>query len=120
MNIRSIFTVAAGLLAVAGTLAFAPVATAGNVAWNLSVAVPGLALGVGQPGFVGPGWIAPPVIAPAPIWAPAPVYAPPRVVVAPRPIVHPYAYRGYRAAVPRVVAPHRVVVRRAGPGYRRY
>jgi hypothetical protein len=100
--------------------AFAPAASAGNVAWNVSVGGPGFAVTAGQPGYYGGhGYYGAPyrpyhrvwyrplavpspiVVAPAPAaypyYEPAPVvYAPRPVAVAPRPIV--YAPRAYVAA----------------------
>jgi hypothetical protein len=109
---RHLLVAAALAVTTAAGVAFAPAATAGNVAWNVSLGGPGYAVSFGQPGW-GPGYVnvgvagcgyncyggyyAPPV--------PAPVYAPPVVVpyvrVAP-PVVYP-APVVYRPVV--VVAP---------------
>jgi hypothetical protein len=110
MRIRTaIGAVGAALIAAA----YIPTASAGsNVGWNVSIGVPGFAVGAGNVGWGGgwaggwgvaapppvwvapPVWIAPPVVVPAPpvvvvprpVWvAPRPVWVAPRaVVVAPR------------------------------------
>jgi hypothetical protein len=103
-----------GLLAAA---AFVPTAQAGNVAWGVSIGLPGFGVVAGQPGYYGgrgyyggpyrpyyrPWYraavVAPPVAYVAPpvaYYAPAPVvYAPRRVVYGPTPL--PYVYPGYGA-----------------------
>ena len=87
--------------ALAGSVAFAPAASASNVAWSVSVGGPGFAVSAGQPGYwngyrgygVGYGYgypryrpwhrpVAPVVYSPYYPYA----YATPRVIVAPRPV----------------------------------
>ena len=89
-----------GTLLVGAAATFAPVASAGNVGWSVSVGVPGLAITAGEPAYYGapyrpyyrpyyrPVVVAPPVVY-APYYAPvaAPVYRPYRYY-APRPVVY--------------------------------
>ncbi|MFO1397157.1 MAG: hypothetical protein U1F48_08845 [Burkholderiales bacterium] len=89
-----------GTLLVGAAAAFAPAASANNVAWSVSVGVPGLAITAGEPAYYGapyrpyyrpyyrPVVVAPPVVY-APYYAPvaAPVYRPYRYY-APRPVVY--------------------------------
>ncbi len=84
--------------------AFAPGASASNVAWGVSVGGPGFVVSAGQPGYWhgyrGYGYyrpwhrpFAPIVYAPPPVvypYAPRPVYVAPRPVYVPR--VAPYYY----------------------------
>ncbi len=101
---RSIALAAALGAVLAGSLAFAPAASANNVAWGVSIGGPGFAVSAGQPaywgGYRGYGYgyhhgyyrpYRPAVVYPAPVYfAPRPVY------VAPRPVyVAPPAYYGY-------------------------
>jgi hypothetical protein len=106
MNPRTIsaFALCGGLLAAAAAV---PSAQAGNVAWGVSVGVPGFSVSAGQPGYYGRvGYVAPyrPYFAPgyygpaygAPVVVPADPYAyvaPAPVIYAPRPVV--YAHRPY-------------------------
>lgn len=87
----------------AGALVSSPASAGSNVAWSVSVGVPGVGVSVGAPGYWGPAYrpyypyrvYAPaPVVYPAPYVYPAPVYRPARI------------YRPYPVAVapPRVVA----------------
>jgi len=108
--------VAAVAIASGLTLAAGP-ASAGNVAWSVSVGGPGFAVTAGGPGYRGAYWGRPyarpyyrpyyysayypapivygaPVVYPAPVIYPAPVYVPRRVVV---PVVRgPVWGGGYR------------------------
>ena len=104
--------------ALVASLAFAPAATASNVAWNVSIGGPAFAVSAGQPGIwgggfrpVGPGcvgcgwrrpWVRPvvaaPIFAPPTVFVQTPVFAP---IVAPFPVVAPVV----------VVRPRRVFVR---------
>jgi hypothetical protein len=81
--------------ALATSAAFAPPALAGNVAWSVTLGAPGIAVGVGAPGY---GWGGPYYrpVAPVPYAVAPPVvypYAAPYVAVA-RPYHYPY-YRPY-------------------------
>jgi hypothetical protein len=83
----------------AGSVAFAPTATASNVAWSVSVGGPGFVVSAGQPGYwngyrgYGAGygygyrhyrpWYRP--VAPI-VYSPYYAYAAPRVYAAPRPV----------------------------------
>ncbi len=76
--------------------AFAPPASAGNVAWSVTLGAPGIAVGVGAPGY---GWGGPYYrpVAPVPYAVAPPVaypYAAPYVAVA-----RPYHYPRYRPYV---------------------
>ncbi len=63
--------------ALVASAAFAPPASAGNVAWSVTLGAPGIAVGVGAPGY---GWSGPHYRPVAPV----------RYAVAP-PVVYPYA-----------------------------
>ena len=90
----------------------APAASAGNVAWSVSVGVPGFAVTAGGPGYYGVpyrpyyrAWSRPVLVPPPALYAIAPVtnpYIGPAPVVVRRPVVH--APRFYVAApvLPRV------------------
>ena len=114
--IRRTATVLTSAAAVCAALAFAPAATAGNVAWNVSVGGPGFAVSAGQPGYWGvnawrPGVAAPyyrpwhrPVVA-APLAYPVPV-AYPAPVLYPRPAAVPFPVPYWRHHVRPYAAPH--------------
>jgi hypothetical protein len=123
---RTITAAALAATILAGTALFAPPASAGNVAWSVSIGGPGFAIAAGGPGYWGgyPAYghrhayryapaaypyyspyyttIAPaPVVYTAPVVYPAPlVYAPPVVYRAPA-----YAHRRVVAA-PHYAAPY--------------
>ena len=92
--------VAATATILAGGIAFAPAATASNVAWSVSVGGPGFAVSAGQPGYWGGHrengygfahyrpWYRPvaPNVYPAPVDYSYGYVAPRAVVVAPRPV----------------------------------
>jgi hypothetical protein len=107
---RFIVTAAAAAL-VAGAVAFAPTASASNVAWSVSVGGPGFAVTAGQPYWGGYGygyhgyrhgyrhgyyrpWVRPVVVAP-PVVYPAPVYVAPRPVYVAPPVYAPAPTYGY-------------------------
>jgi hypothetical protein len=89
----------AAIGALALGLAAAPTASAGNVAWSVSIGVPGLAVTAGAPGWYGPAYRPYPYYRPR--YRPVFVASPPVVVAA------PVVYAPYR---PVVVAPYRPVV----------
>jgi hypothetical protein len=111
MNRRTVIALALGL-GILAAASFAPAARAGNVAWGVSVGVPGFAVSAGQPGYYGGRgyygapyrpyyrpWYRPAVVVSPVAYLPPlayPYYAPAPVVYAPRPIT--YAYRGYSPA----------------------
>jgi len=103
----ALMTALTAALAVGG--AYAPAASANNVAWSVSVGGPGFAVSAGQPywgGYRGYGygyrygyyrpWYRPvaPVVYPYGYVAPAPVYAVPRPVYYPAPVFNYYGYYG--------------------------
>jgi hypothetical protein len=105
MNRTKMLVAAAGTALVGAAVMFSTAASAGNVAWSVSVGAPGIAVTAGQPAYYGAPYYRPyyhPYYAPAPVvyrpyhrpyrvYAPAPVvYAPP-VVVAPVPYYAPVA-----------------------------
>ena len=104
---RKILLATALVGTVGAGLAAAPAASAGNVAWSVSVGGPGYAVSAGAPAYWGPTYqpyysgyrpyyVAPPVYAAPVVYAPyRPYYYAPRVVVAPRP-VYRGPYYGYR------------------------
>lgn len=53
---KRIAAAAATTAMIAATALFAPVASAGNVAWNVSIGGPGFAVSAGQPGYWGGGY----------------------------------------------------------------
>jgi hypothetical protein len=99
---KRIAAVTAAAAVLVGAAAFAPVASANNVAWSVSIGAPGVAVTAGYPGYWGGyrygyghgyyrNWHRPVIVAP-PVVYPAPVYvAPPPVVVAPPPVYGPPA-----------------------------
>ena len=94
-----------GAAALAAGLALAAPASAGNVAWSVSIGGPGYGVAAVAPyGYApyrayGP---APVYVAPAPVYYPAPVYVAPPVVYAPYGVA--YGVRRYPAYyAPRVV-----------------
>jgi len=87
------------------SLGAAPAASAGNVAWSVSVGGPGYVVSAGAPAYWGPTYrpyypayrpyyVAPPVYVTPVVYAPyRPYYYAPRVIVAPRPVYRgPYYY----------------------------
>jgi hypothetical protein len=96
---KRIAAVTAAAAVLAGAAAFAPAASANNVAWSVTVGAPGVAVSAGYPGYWGGyrygygyghgyyrHWHRPVVVAP-PVVYPVPVYVAPRpVVVAPPPV----------------------------------
>ena len=96
----------------AGSVAFAPAASASNVAWSVSVGGPGFVVSAGQPGYWG-GYRGYGVGYGYPYYRPW--YRPAAPVVYSAPVV-PYAY-----VAPRVyVAPRRVYTRPPGVAYYGY
>jgi hypothetical protein len=107
---RSIALATALAAVVAGTLAFAPAASANNVAWGVAIGGPGFAVSAGQPaywgGYRGYGYgygygyrhgyyrpYRPAVVYPAPVYvAPRPVYVAPRPVYVAPPVYYGYGY----------------------------
>ena len=101
---RRAAVIASIAFAFAGGIAFAPAASASNVAWSVSVGGPGFAVSAGQPGYwhgyrgygYGYGyaryrpWYRPvaPIVYAAPVVYPY-AYAPRRVYVAPQPVYVP-------------------------------
>ena len=123
---------AAVAIATAIGFAYAPAASAGNVAWSVSIGGPGFAVSAGQPGW-GPGFVGATVagcgyncggLAFRPV-APTPVFAAPAVMAVPGPawvalpMQAPPVVRVVRVArpAPLVLAPVVVapVVRRHAP-----
>ena len=100
---KRIAAVTAVAAALAASMAYAPAASASNVAWNVTIGGPGFAVSAGQPGYwrggygyrVGyGGWYRPWYRPAAPIYvAPRPVYVVPRPVFVPRPVYYGYGIR---------------------------
>ena len=126
MSRRLILAAALAATMAAGS-AFAPAASAGNVAWSVSIGGPGYVVSAGQPGW-GPGYVGATIAGcgydcygphyrpavPAPVYA-APYYRAPAAYAVPVPV--PYAVRvaaPVRYVAPVVVAP-RVHRYRHGP-----
>jgi hypothetical protein len=109
MSRRLAITTALAATVAAGALLATPV-SAGNVAWGVSVAAPGLSVAVGAPVFGAPLYGAPVYVAPRPVYRYGPYrpyYRPFAPVVYPAPVV---AYAPPVVVAPRVYAPGRVVV----------
>jgi hypothetical protein len=112
MSRRLVLAAALAVTTAAG-IAFAPAATAGNVAWNVSLGGPGYAVTFGQPGW-GPGYVGVGVAgcgyncyggyyaAPAPVYRPPVVYMPPVVYRAPVAYPAPVVYRTPVVVAPRI------------------
>ena len=117
MSHRKLFAAAVGTALIGATLLAAPVASAGNVGWSVSIGGPGYAVTAGEP-FYGspyrpyyrpyyqryyqpvvvepPVYFAPPVVY-RPYYRPYRVYAPAPAYYRPAPVVygghHGYGYR---------------------------
>src|SRR5262245_4327574 len=110
---KRIAAVTAVAAIVVGAAAFAPAASANNVAWSVSIGAPGVAVTAGNPGYWGgyrygygygygrgyyrhwhrPVVVAPPVVYRAPVYvAPPPVYAPPPLYAPPPTYGYGYGY----------------------------
>lgn len=109
LSSRRIAITTALAAALAGGIAFAPAASASNVAWSVSVGGPGFSVSAAQPywgGYRGYGygyrygyyrpWHRPvaPVVYPYGYVAPRPAYVVPRPVYYPAPVVNYYGYYG--------------------------
>ena len=103
---KRIAAVTAAAAVLAGAAAFAPVASANNVVWSVSIGAPGVAVSAGYPGYwgyrgygYGHGYYRPwhrAVVVAPPVVYPAPVYVAPRpIVVAPPPVYAPPPAYGY-------------------------
>ncbi|MFT4269107.1 MAG: hypothetical protein QM586_18130 [Xenophilus sp.] len=94
---RSTFFKWAAAGAVAAGALFAASSASAAVGWSVGINVPGVAVGVANPGYYYPP--APVYYAPPPVYyRPAPVYyaPPPPVYYGPRPVYRPYyGPRGY-------------------------
>jgi hypothetical protein len=99
MNLRTTFASAVGALALAAAAAYAPVASADRVGFNVTIGGPGYAFNIGNAGY---GYYD--------VWRPAPV------VVAPYVPYATYGYYGRPNYRPAYVAP----VVRPSPVYRPY